>query len=166
MQVLHEMIAHRGYTICNSPSSSQFALLCATSEKDTLIVYSNFGENKITSASIKECITDMGKHNINHAILIMKYGITPSVKKLVAGISNIVIEFFEELDLSYNVTKHILVPKHELASNEERECLSKHISHLPLILNTDAVCRFNFFKKGDLIKITRKNGTVCFRVVV
>jgi DNA-directed RNA polymerase subunit H len=74
----------------------------------------------------------------------------------------------------FDVSKHELVPKHEILSKEEKEELLKKygitIKELPRILSSDPAIKALNPKIGDVIKITRKSKTaeesVYYRVVV
>lgn len=76
----------------------------------------------------------------------------------------------KELD----ITKHNLVPKHELLKEKEREELLKKygitLRQLPRILENDSLVKFLNAKIGDVIKITRNSETagetVYYRVVI
>lgn len=78
--------------------------------------------------------------------------------------------FVKEID----ITKHSLVPKHELLSVKEKEELLKkygiNLRQLPRILENDAIVKFLNAKTGDVIKITRNSETagetVYYRVVI
>lgn len=73
-----------------------------------------------------------------------------------------------------DITKHNLVPKHELLNDTEKEEILKkygiNIKQLPRILITDSAIKLLNTKVGDVIKITRKSETagetVYYRVVV
>lgn len=63
----------------------------------------------------------------------------------------------------FDISKHILVPKHtKISDKEKKELYEKYkisFNALPKILRTDpAVKEFNV-KVGDVIKITRKSPT-------
>jgi len=71
--------------------------------------------------------------------------------------------------MQYNLTKHELVPKHEKVDINEKNAedfKKSKTDKFPILLKTDPVARFYGFSKGDIIKITRKNGYVTFRRVV
>ena len=99
--------------------------------------------------------------NIKHAILVYKNQITPSVKKIISGIHSIRIELFCETSFYDNITRHQLVPKHIRISTDGHRDLQKY----PSIRKSDPVCRFYGFNTGELIKITRRDGSIYFRVV-
>jgi DNA-directed RNA polymerase subunit H len=73
-----------------------------------------------------------------------------------------------------DITKHELVPKHELLTEQEKEQLLKQygitLKQLPRILQSDPMAKVLNAKVGDVIKITRKSETagesVYYRVVV
>ena len=64
----------------------------------------------------------------------------------------------------YDVSKHIIVPKHSKVSDKERkELLSKYnivIEQLPRILATDPALIHLTVDHGDLIKISRPSPTL------
>lgn len=58
------------------------------------------------------------------AILVCQSSLTPSANKALTVLnSKYHFEVFEEADLVVNITKHILVPKHEVLSAEEKKVL-------------------------------------------
>ena len=78
--------------------------------------------------------------------------------------NNIFIQIFNIESLMFNITNHILVPKHTIISEEEKiNILQKYnlqnYSQLPLILKLDPVSKFLGGKKGDIFKITKPSET-------
>ena len=84
-------------------------------------------------------------------------------------------EVFWYKQLTFNISKHSLVPKHELLmpiiKNELKEIyfLNK-IDQLPTLLERDPVAKWYGMKPGDICRITRENpniGTsIIYRLVV
>ncbi len=74
----------------------------------------------------------------------------------------------------FDITKHILVPKHILLSKDEaKKFLEKHnltITQLPKILKKDPIIVNLDPSVGDIIKIIRKsptaNETAYYRVII
>ena len=73
------------------------------------------------------------------------------------------------------VTKHILVPKHILLSEQEKEEVIKKygikkLNQFPKILKTDPIIKMLGAKDGDLIKIIRNENSgkesIYYRVVI
>lgn len=69
-----------------------------------------------------------------------------------------------------NIFNHVLVPKHEVLSDKEKkELLEKYNIkpiQLPKILVKDPCVKALKAKVGDVIKITRDNKSVYYRIVV
>lgn len=71
------------------------------------------------------------------------------------------LHIFELAEVLINITKHVLVPKHEIISEEnvindivtQYNLRSRH--QLPLILKTDPIARYFGMRPGQLAKITR-----------
>lgn len=80
------------------------------------------------------------------------------------------IEFFSLRELQFNVSRHMLVPKHEvIGPSELKEVMKRHFlkskMQLPGILETDPMSKYLAIKHGDVVKITRpspNNGTSVF----
>jgi DNA-directed RNA polymerase subunit H (RpoH/RPB5) len=73
------------------------------------------------------------------------------------------IQVFEARDLEFNISKHELVPKHEIVSNDEAnkilDLYNAKKKDLPNILHTDKMARYLNVRPGQLVKITRSSPT-------
>lgn len=75
---------------------------------------------------------------------------------------------------SFNVLEHVLVPRHELLSEEEKQEVLKRLGlkpeELPLLLATDPAAQAIGAKPGDIVRITRESPTagkaIVYRLVV
>lgn len=72
-------------------------------------------------------------------------------------------EQFKEEDLLVNITKHELVPKHIVLSDEEKKVLLDRYrlreTQLPRIQAIDPVAKYLGLRKGQVVKIIRKSET-------
>jgi DNA-directed RNA polymerase subunit H (RpoH/RPB5) len=138
---------------------------CLSTSGTPVCIFGVFNEPKLNVHSVKECLLICEEFQCVHCIIVYLDVVTPVVKKLVANM-NVRIELFRKKELGYNITKHAFVPKHKLATVEERKALTKYITNIPQIKSTDAVVRFMGFKVGDIVHISRHDGSVVFRIVV
>jgi|688.fasta_scaffold1045129_1 DNA-directed RNA polymerase I, II, and III subunit RPABC1 len=75
------------------------------------------------------------------------------------------LQVFDMRHLQFNISKHSLVPKHEIVrdENEIKELIEKFTLkskfQLPIILKIDAMSKYLGLKNGDVIKITRVSPT-------
>jgi DNA-directed RNA polymerase I, II, and III subunit RPABC1 len=75
------------------------------------------------------------------------------------------MQYFVLAETLFNVTKHVLVPKHTVIKDEEE--IEKIVTrynlrsrlHLPLILKTDPIARYYDIKAGEIVQIVRVSPT-------
>ena len=134
-------------------------------------------DQKVGINSVKFIATTMESYEINHCIVLYLNNITVfaknEIKRLITE-KKITIELFLYSELMYNITKHILVPKHILLTRSEKKALMKNYyvteKHLPKILSGDPVSRYFNAKPGQIFQIIRDSNitykSVSFRIVV
>lgn len=85
-------------------------------------------------------------------IIVSKDGPTPFTRKE----ANSRIQFFKAKELCFNVTKHALVPKHEVVTSLPP---GVDVKELPKILDTDPVVQHYNWPPGTVLMVMRKFGT-------
>ena len=119
---------------------------------------------------IREKIDNRNINKEDEIIIIIKI-VNNTIKKLEKEY-NCSIFYYKQL--IRNITKHNLVPKHELVKKEnEKEILKsfkiKNKLQLNQIIQTDPICKYYNFKSGSIIKITRicisSGDTIAYRTV-
>jgi DNA-directed RNA polymerase I, II, and III subunit RPABC1 len=165
-EICIEMIEQRGYKIVDSDNERILAVKADNSQMCVFVVPSH----KFNVETIQEYISMMKKMNLSHCIIVIKDNATPIAKKIIDESPDLDIELFYVDELQYNITKHYLVPKHELAYKKgtaDYTAFKKKFmaDNFPVILKSDVVSRFYAFQKGDIIKITRPNGLITYRIV-
>jgi len=158
--ILKKMLSDRGYTL--EPESKEDFTLRGIKEKHKIISFI-CTEKKLSIQGIKDYMSIMNKEDYNRCIIVYRDSATSSAKK---SLENMDIELFSIKELQIDITEHRLVPKHERVSKEEKEYLDKNFKgRLPTLLHTDPISRYYFFQRGEYIRITRKDGTIMYRVV-
>jgi DNA-directed RNA polymerase I, II, and III subunit RPABC1 len=165
-----EMIQQRGYVIIDQDDERILATRenrSTGSEQQICVFLTN--TSKFNVESIQEYIGMMKKMEVWHCIIVYRDSATPVAKKIVEETKDMVIELFTEDELQYNITKHYLVPKHEIAYKKGTVgCVNfkkKYSDNIPIILKNDPISRFYGYERGDIIKVIRKNGYVMYRIV-
>ncbi|RMZ82649.1 hypothetical protein DV738_g1646, partial [Chaetothyriales sp. CBS 135597] len=105
------------------------------------------------------------ERNFSSGIFITIGPVTTSALRAFDGAAEqgVAAEHFREEDLLVNITKHELVPKHILLSDDEKRTLLDVYrlkeTQLPRIQSSDPVAKYLGLKKGQVVKIIRKSET-------
>ena len=118
--------------------------------------------------SLTDQITDEYKEG-DTVIFILRDKITSeeSIEEFFHNIylsKKIFVQYFHLDTLTFNVTKHSLVPRHEILTKDESEQLVKslhitHIKKLPKISSSDPIAKYYGLKRGQVFRITRPSET-------
>lgn len=172
LKVLSELITDRDYiidyikNINDDEKNEDDYSFCLKAHKnfDSILCFLNDDE-KLNIQGIKDKISIMNKENSNKCIIVYKSNVTSSAKKSLETLEY-ELELFAIHELQLNITKHRLVAKHIRVTTEEKEELDKNYKgKLPILLSSDPISRYYGFKKGEYIRIIRKDGSIMYRVV-
>ncbi|CAL0308648.1 unnamed protein product [Lupinus luteus] len=113
------------------------------------------------------------KGRLNRLILIVQSKMTVYARKDLDA-SPFKVEILNMNDLLVNITKHVLQPKYQfLTADEKQALLAKHSleeKQLPHMQKTDAIARYYGLEKGQVLKITHNgelvDSLVSYRCVV
>jgi DNA-directed RNA polymerase I, II, and III subunit RPABC1 len=156
-----EMLQQRGFEV----SEIDDELVASAKGKASIIVFFNQSP-KINNDRVQEYILKMRNDNFTHAIIIYNDAVTSTAQKVIDELKGMRIELFQKKTLRYNITKHRLVPTHSLLTKSEMKTFKEEYgTKIPIILYNDPVARFFDFQRGDIVKVERKNGFVCYRIV-
>lgn len=112
-------------------------------------------------ATIREIYSRIKEQNLSRLILILQGKIMSRARESIKEIFTFQVEIFQITELLVNITKHVLKPKHEVLTAEEKAKLLKEYnvedSQLPRMLETDAVARYYGLGKGTVVKVTYDN---------
>ena len=173
LETLREMITQRGYKIEDNEKDNednQTYMICSRVNKknERIVIFTN-PIAKFNVDRVKEFVSVLNEIHISHCIVVYTDSVTSMAQKIIENTVEFQIELFTIGELQYNLTKHILVPKHICLNDEEaKEFRKKYGLRFPVILKTDPVCKFYNFKRGDVIKIVRNsdgNEYITHRIV-
>ncbi len=97
-------------------------------------------------------------------IVIVKDKLSQNNAKMLASLK-LNLQLFDIKILQFNISRHELVPKHEVVRDDAvvkdivAQYSLKSKFQLPIILKTDAMAKYLGLKNGDVIKITRVSPT-------
>jgi len=126
-----------------------------TGEKDLLALVCKAAE-KIGIALVRVLIGCGDEFKGKDVILIGRAPMTSSAKKTLQMSLPTVI-FFLEKDL-ISLTRFSMIPKHRLATEEEKKRIPDDVSKYPKMMATDAAAKIHGFRAGQVVAIERKWG--------
>lgn len=179
LQVVKEMLSQRLYSNIEEGEDDGMTILKAvkTNGDDIIVFFTDI--EKFNTECGQYFTKKVNSLELKHCIIVYKNTITSSAKKMLENIpvikkiidvstkeENIIFELFVYKELQFNITTHVLQPRFDLLSNSESNKFKKKYGNkFPKILTTDPISKFYRFTPGQVVKITRKNGYVTYRIV-
>ncbi|AEO97655.1 putative DNA-directed RNA polymerase subunit [Emiliania huxleyi virus 86] len=184
-RVAREMLSARGYGCIEGDVTSYSTIEYAMENTTPLLTgsFSNrcrpdsviyfFNELKVGVKIVRDLLEKLGATPESvHLILVSVHGGTSS--RPTHKMEN--VEFITYKQISYNITKHILVKPHTYIDKEQADVIINSFAakpeHFPMMLSTDPMAVFCHYKIGDLIEIDRSSlggvteGGITYRLVV
>jgi DNA-directed RNA polymerase subunit H (RpoH/RPB5) len=162
-KVCEEMFEQRGYNIVEKDDER---ILAIKEDGKQICAFINKTSTKFNVERIQECISMMKEMDVWHGLIVYSDTATPVAKKIVEESQKMKIELFHVKELQYNLTKHYLVPLHELKYKKDSEEAKEFKKNkYPIISQTDPVSRFYGWSSGDIIQITRKDNFIMYRII-
>jgi len=131
--------------------------------------------SKFKYSEVKKFLEDADDEACQLVILVINDTITSTHSKDLAN-HKTPREIHHIKTLQINISKHELVPKHQVVRDQDHiknimeEFSLKNKHQLPVILKSDPMARYLGLKSGDIVKITRDSPTageyVIYRVCV
>lgn len=165
-KTLIEMISDRGFIIDNinykNTNPSNYNFDCIKENLHLYVIYISISCKTIDLKNHIEKINNNENNNGNEIEIIFIFQEKPNSNMLKFLENYNYCSYFCINNLQVNITKHKLVPKHELISSEETDSLMKKHNlisknQLPFISKNDPIVKYYNFKPGNVCKITRKN---------
>ena len=119
----------------------------------------------LTASSVQEYAQRMKEEKVSRAIIVVQQHMTPFARQslLETERSKFHMEQFHEQELLVNITEHVLVPQHQLLSDDEKKALLERYKvkdgQLPRIQVHDPVARYYGLKRGMVVRIIRPSET-------
>lgn len=163
MRFCIEMLEQRDYT---SLDIQEDRIIATKPDNRQMIVFLSTVP-KFNVKSMSEYISITNEIGIKHLLIIYKDGVTASTRKAIEQLQDdIYIELFAEENLQLNITKHRLQPIFQtLSAQDNKEFKLKYGLKFPIMKKDDPIACFYDYKKGDIIRVIRKNGIIDYRIV-
>ncbi|KAM0948789.1 putative DNA-directed RNA polymerase [Dioscorea sansibarensis] len=116
------------------------------------------GPERVKLPCIRGIYNQLLQENLTRLILVLQSKTTLKAREAIKEIFRFKVETFQITELLVNITKHVLKPKHDVLTEEEKQALLKKYnveeSQLPRMLLTDAIARYYGLEKGQVVKVT------------
>jgi len=157
------MFKKRGYSgVIFEDEKNQITGYC----KDEKVIALISPVEKLNVDEIKIANALMTNEDSNHALIVYENVPTSAVKNAVGNMVELglEIELWSADDLQFDITEHKLVPRHEKVDQKLVKTFPDK-ANLPILLKSDIVSRFYNYRKGEIIRVFRRDGTIVFRIV-
>ncbi len=167
-----EMLTDRGYDMSSIDKNAMYETLDADFNRTTFNIILPEGihviyhmGNKFKYSEIKKYMEEADEKAAHLVILVVNDNITQSNSKQLAQSHKTAREIHHVKTLQINISKHSLVPKHELIKDQDEikkimeEFSLKSKTQLPIILKSDAMAKYLGLKSGDIVRISRYSPT-------
>lgn len=147
------------------PSRENLTLLVEKADEETNQLFVFFPEDeRLGVGPIKTYLDRMKAESVLNAVIVLRVDITPYAKQALQEMSDqFRIEHFREAELLVDITKHQLVPDHQVLTQNEKTALLKRYrlkeNQLPRIQPNDPIARYFGMKRGQVVKIIRPSET-------
>lgn len=167
-ETILEMLKDRGEDVGIFTKQHVADILAVDSLKTSIEVIINkikivyYTPAKFKSADIKKHLEDDEPYELY--ILVVQENITQNNMKAINQL-NLNMEVHLLSRLQFNITKHHLVPKHEVIRDEStiaailEQYKLKNKYQLPIILRSDPIAKYYGMRNGDIVKVTRVSET-------
>ena len=121
--------------------------------------------HKTKSGDLARAAADTSEQRLANVIIVTLEAFKKTQKAAAVGYFGPTHEAFTLAELSINISRHVLVPKHELLSKEDAQALISKVmlsslAQLPVIKANDAMAKYIRARPGDVVKIERVCPTV------
>lgn len=155
IDLLHS-ISNKELEVIHRQSDNIFQILANDHMK--IIYYLN---SKFKFADLKKFIAPKENENITDIVIVFKEKINSFNPRNIEEFDNINLQVFMIKELLLNISKHVLVPKHEVIRDQKQiNDLVEHYNlksklQFPIILKTDPMAKYLNVQSGDLVRVTR-----------
>lgn len=129
-------------------------------EDNALIYFAKSDSTNVNVSVVSEFLNEIMINKCGLGIIILPVPVVPKGASDMKAFTTATIQSFLEQELGFNIIKHIYVPRHELLSPvQANEVLRRNkatLIQLPQISINDPVVKFNGWKIGGIVRISRE----------
>jgi DNA-directed RNA polymerase subunit H len=137
----------------------------STNKQTILVFYGTKTEaaKKKIPINVVTAFADNAK-DCDEAILIIDYPLSSKCNDVLKGLKTVRYQVFFDNELTFNPTRHVEVPKHELLSPEEASAILSGMkvtpTQVPIIKVNDPIVRYYNWPVGGLVRIYRNDNYI------
>lgn len=152
-------------TYGTEPNKDDLTVLAPKQDDPTDQIFVFFADDpKVGVKTIKIYAERMRNEGVSRAIMVVQISLTPFAKQCLGEMApKYNVEVFVEAELLVNITKHVLVPVHQVLTKDEKKALLDRYrvkdTQLPRIQHVDPVARYYGMSRGQVVRIVRPSET-------
>lgn len=121
-------------------------------------------KKQVSAETVREFIGIVQKYQFYEAILIVDAALSSMAEKILEGLKLTKWQVFFDQHMTFNVARHIDVPRHELLSPEETADILRQLrvdlSKLPIVYSKDPVIRYYGWEPGRVVRVHRNDEAI------
>lgn len=162
---IKKMLSRRNYTF--QEKVNDFSFLFYNSELNHHLILICIFLDKVGVDSLKKHLKQSCNDDVKNYIIVYESQITSTCQKIISNLFQYEIQLFPSDEFTYDFTELYYYIPHEKVKDpvKIKELEKRYGDKFPIISKEDAVCRYFNFKKNDILKVTRSENEIAYRIV-
>lgn len=162
---ISKMLCRRNFTF--QEKLNEFTFLFYSHEKNKHLILICFFSDKVGVDCLKKHLKQSCNDKVKDYIIVYENQMTSTCHKIIQDLFQYHMEVFCLQDFTFDFTQlYYFIPHEKIKDHDKiRELEERYGNKFPIILQHDPVCKYFGFQKNDILKITRSEKEIAYRIV-